>query len=48
MKISVIVERSIEKSTKEAVEDIVKMFVELSERYPCHIDTDDVQITFKI
>ena len=48
MKISIIVERSNEKSTKDTLEDIVKMIVELSERYPCVINTDDVQITFTV
>lgn len=48
MKISIIVERSIEKSTKETLEDIVSMVDELYERYPSIIEKKDVEVTITI
>lgn len=48
MKISIIVEHNIEKSTKETLDDIVSMVDELYERYPSVINKDDVEVTITI
>ncbi len=45
MKISIIVEKSIEKDVKKILEDIATMIDELSESYPDIIYEEDVEVT---
>ncbi|MDE6021465.1 MAG: hypothetical protein K2H01_10795 [Ruminococcus sp.] len=47
MKISIIVERNIEKSTKEKLKDIVSMVEELYNSYPNIISIKNVEVTIK-